>query len=78
MVQFDQLQFVCIAGYCKHFSFHVSHNEPMCLFCKKKTHKKIKQMTMVRTFQACETIVQTATVRAMRTYCESLVLLLTI
>ena len=40
-----------------------SHNEPMCLFCKKKTQKKIKQMTMVRTFQACETIVQIATVK---------------
>ena len=35
----------------------------VCLFCKKKTHKKIKQMTMVRTLQACETIVQTATVK---------------
>ena len=40
-----------------------SHNEPPCLFCKKKTQKKIKQITMVRTFQACETIVQTATVK---------------
>ena len=27
-----------------------SHNELLCLFCKKKTHTKIKQMTMVRTF----------------------------
>ena len=40
-----------------------SHNEPPCIFCKKKTQKKIKQMTMVRQFQACETIVQTATVK---------------
>ena len=31
--------------------------------CKKKMQKKIKQMTMVRTFQACETIVQIATVK---------------
>ena len=41
-----------------------SHNEPPCIFCKKKTQKKIKQMTMVRQFQACETIVQTATVKS--------------
>ena len=40
-----------------------SHNEHLCLFCKKKAHKKIKQMTMVRTFQACETIMQKATVK---------------
>ena len=40
-----------------------SHNEPPCIFCKKKRKKKIKQMTMVRQFQACETIVQTATVK---------------
>ena len=40
-----------------------SHNEPPCIFCKKKTQKNIKQMTMVRQFQACETIVQTATVK---------------
>ena len=40
-----------------------SHNEPPCIFCKKKTQQKIKQMTMVRQFQACETIVQTATVK---------------
>ena len=40
-----------------------SHNEHLCLFCKKKTHKKINQMTMVRTFQACEIIVQTATIK---------------
>ena len=38
-----------------------SHNAPPCLFCKKKTQKKT--MTMARTFQACETIVQTATVK---------------
>ena len=30
--------------------FMFSHNELLCLFCKKKTHTKIKQMTMVRTF----------------------------
>ena len=40
-----------------------SHNAPPCLFCKKKTQKKIKQMAMARKFQACETIVQTATVK---------------
>ena len=40
-----------------------SHNSPTCLFCKKKTQKKIKQITIARTFQACETIVQTATVK---------------
>ena len=40
-----------------------SYNEPPCIFCKKKTQKTIKQMTMVRQFQACETIVQTATVK---------------
>ena len=41
-----------------------SHNEHLCLFCQKKTRKKIKQTTMVRTFQACETIVQTATAKS--------------
>ena len=30
---------------------------------RRKRKKKIKQMTMVRQFQACETIVQTATVK---------------
>ena len=40
-----------------------SHNAPPCLFCKKKTQIKIKQMTLARTFQACETIVKTATVK---------------
>ena len=35
----------------------------MCLFCKKKTHRRVKEMTMVRTFQACETIVQAATAK---------------
>ena len=41
-----------------------SHNYPLCLLdCKKKTHNKIKQMTMVRTFQACETIMHSATVK---------------
>ena len=40
-----------------------SHTEHLCLFCKKTTHKNIKQMTMVRTFHACETIVQTATAK---------------
>ena len=30
---------------------------------RRKRIKKIKQMTMVRQFQACETIVQTATVK---------------
>ena len=38
-----------------------SHNAPPCLFCKTKTQKKT--ITMARTFQACETIVQTATVK---------------
>ena len=36
---------------------------PLLYHGKKKMPKKIKQMTMVRTFQACETIVQTATVK---------------
>ena len=38
-----------------------AYNAPPCLFCKKKTQKKT--ITMARTFQACETIVQTATVK---------------
>lgn len=31
-----------------------------CLFCKKLTHKKVKVMFRVSTFQACETIMQAA------------------
>lgn len=31
-----------------------------CLFCKRQTHKKVKEMFRVSTFQACETIMQAA------------------
>lgn len=31
-----------------------------CLFCKRLTHKKVKEMFRVSTFQACETIMQAA------------------
>ena len=35
----------------------------LCLFCKKKTHKKIKKLITVRTFQACDTIVKAANLK---------------
>ena len=31
-----------------------------CLFCKKKTHKKVKEMVTATTFEACRSIRQAA------------------